>query len=145
VRDIHIVDISLDRIVPPFDCASVGGRVYENHCYYAMTTPVTWEVGATQACAAPAHLVTITSPGEETFVVSFLTDESRWIGYHRPLGSPQDLSAFEWVTGEPSMYRDWYASNGEPDYDGECVRLGPSNKWGDNPCDAAFPVICERE
>jgi hypothetical protein len=33
----------------------------------------------------------------------------------------------------------------EPDYDGECARPGPSNNWGDHPCSAAFPVICERE
>ena len=119
--------------------------MYEKHCYYAKTTPVTWEIGAKESCPAPAHLVTITSPGEQTFVVSFLTDENRWIGYYRPTGSPKTPSAFEWITGEMSTFSNWYASNAEPDYDGECVRLGPSNNWGDTPCSAAFPVICERE
>jgi len=74
-----------------------------------------------------------------------LINESRWIGYYRPNGSAKNLAAFEWVTGEPSTFRHWYAANGEPDYDGQCVRLGPSDNWGDNPCSAAFPAICERE
>jgi len=138
------VDAAVDRATP-FDCASVGGRVYEDHCYYAKTSAVTWDVAAKEACAAPAHLVTITSAGEHDFVVSFLTDESRWIGLRRPAGSPKNPSAFEWVTGETRGYTHWYASNGEPDYDGECVRLGGSNSWGDHPCSAAFPAVCERE
>ena len=138
-------DLFADRGSPPFDCASVGGRIYEDHCYYAMTTPVTWEIGAKQACAAPAHLVTLTTAGEHTFVTSILADQSRWIGLYRPTGSPKNPSAFEWITGEATTITRWYSSNGEPDFDGECVRLGPTNNWGDNPCSAAFPVICERE
>jgi hypothetical protein len=143
-RDVR-VDTSGDRASPPFDCAAAGGRVYENHCYYANTAPVTWDVAAKETCAAPAHLVTITTAGEYNFVVSFLTDESRWIGLRRPADSPKNTSAFEWVTGETSTYTHWYSANGEPDYDGECVRLGPSNNWGDNPCSAAFAAVCERE
>jgi Lectin C-type domain len=130
---------------PTFNCASVGGRIYENHCYYAMTPPVSWEVAAKQSCAAPAHLVTITSAAEHNFVISILADESRWIGYYRPAGSPTNPSAFEWVTGENTTYRQWYSANGEPDYDGACVRLGPSNHWGDHPCTGTFAAICERE
>jgi hypothetical protein len=139
------VDASPDIATPPFDCAAVGGRIFENHCYYAKTTAVTWEVGAKQSCAAPAHLVTITSQAEHNFVVTFLTDQSRWIGFYRPAGSAKTPAAFEWITGEMATFRQWYSSNGEPDYDGDCVRLGPSNNWGDNPCSAAFPVVCERE
>jgi len=139
------IDLFADRGAPPFDCDSVGGRIYENHCYYAMTTPVSWEVGAKQACAAPAHLVTLTSAGEHTFVTSILPDQSRWIGLYRPTGSPKNPSAFVWITGEATTITRWYSSNGEPDFDGECVRLGPTNNWGDNPCSTAFPVICERE
>ncbi|HMI89672.1 MAG TPA: C-type lectin domain-containing protein [Polyangiaceae bacterium] len=143
-RDVR-ADTAGDSALPPFDCAAIGGRVYEDHCYYAKTTPISWDVAAKEACAAPAHLVTITSAGEHTFVTSFLADQSRWIGFYRPAGSAKTPAAFEWITGETSTFRQWYASNGEPDYDGECVRLGPSNNWGDNPCAAAFPAICERE
>jgi hypothetical protein len=142
-RDVR-ADTAVDVATPPFDCAAIGGRVYEDHCYYAKSAAVTWEA-ARQACAAPAHLVTITSAGEHDFVTSFLVNESRWIGYYRPTGSAKNLAAFTWVTGEPTTFRHWYAANGEPDYDGQCVRLGPSNNWGDNPCSAAFPAICERE
>jgi hypothetical protein len=143
-RDVR-ADSSADVGSPPFDCASVGGQVYENHCYYVRTAPVTWEVAAKQACAAPAHLVTVTSAGEDTFVTSFLMDQSRWIGLYRPAGSAKTPAAFEWVTGEARTIARWYSSNGEPDYDGDCVRLGPSNNWGDVPCSTAFPAICERE
>ena len=139
------IDALADRTVPPFDCAALGGRVYANHCYYAQTAPMTWDVAARQACTAPAHLVTITSAEEYAFAVSFLLNESRWIGLRRPTGSPTTTTAFEWITGETMTYSHWYTADGEPDYDGECVRLGPSNNWGDNPCTAAFPALCERE
>jgi hypothetical protein len=138
------VDVAADT-TPPFDCAAVGGRTNQNHCYYAMTTPVTWAVASKQTCVAPAHIVTINNANEQNFVTSFLPGDSRWIGLYRPSGSAKSPSSYVWVTGEATGYSHWYTSNGEPDYDGECVRLGPSDSWGDHPCTATFPVICERE
>jgi hypothetical protein len=110
-----------------------------------MTTPVTWAVASKQTCVAPAHIVTINNANEQNFVTSFLPGNSRWIGLYRPSGSAKSPSSYVWVTGEANGYSHWYTSNGEPDYDGECVRLGGSDSWGDHPCTATFPVICERE
>jgi hypothetical protein len=138
------VDVAAD-IAPPFDCAAVGGRTHQNHCYYAMTTPVTWAVASKQTCVAPAHIVTITNASEHDFVTSFLPGDSRWIGLYRPSDSAKSPRSYVWVTGEANGYSHWYTSNGEPDYDGECVRLGGSDSWGDHPCSATFPVICERD
>jgi hypothetical protein len=106
---------------------------------------VTWEVAAKQTCVAPAHIVTITSAGEHTFVTSILPDDSRWIGLYRPSGTSKSPSSYQWVTGESNTYSHWYTSNGEPDYDGDCVRLGAPGSWGDHPCSVTFPVICERD
>jgi hypothetical protein len=138
------IDVSADSGTPPFDCAQVGGRVFEGRCYFARTTPVTWDVGAQRACA-PAHLVTITSAQEQDFVSTFLPGESRWIGLRRPASAPKNPSSYVWITGEANTFGRWYSSNGEPDYDGECVRLGSPDRWGDHPCSAQFPVICERD
>jgi hypothetical protein len=120
----------------------VGGRVYEGHCYFARTTPVTWNAGA---CPTPAHLVTITSLGEHDFVSNILSGESRWIGLRRAANAPKNPTAYEWVTGEANTFSRWYSANGEPDFDGACVRMGGPNLWGDHPCNVAFPVICEHD
>jgi hypothetical protein len=126
----------------PFDCAAVSGRVYQGHCYFARTTAVAWNAGA---CPTPAHLVTITSAGEHDFVSNILSGESRWIGLRRAANAPKNPTAYEWVTGEANTFSAWYSANGEPDFDGACVRIGSPNLWGDHPCNAAFPVICERD
>jgi hypothetical protein len=128
-----------------FDCAAVSGRLYQGHCYFARTTAVTWDVGAERACPAPAHLVTITTSGEQEFVGGFIAGESRWIGLRRPSNAPKNPSAFAWITGEANTFAHWNSSNGEPNYDGACVRLGTTNLWSDYPCNTALPVICERD
>src|SRR5262249_54543093 len=89
--------------VPPHtgvDCGAVGGTTYKGHCYYAVSVAVDWNTAATTTCEAPAHLVTITSAGEQSVVESLLSNQDRWIGLRRPTNSPKAESSFYWVTNE---------------------------------------------
>jgi Lectin C-type domain len=131
-----------------FDCASVGGKAYQGHCYYPRSIAVDWNTANTTACETPAHLVTITTAGEQAVVASLLSTQDRWIGMRRPVNSPEVESSYYWVTNEPLSYRNWdvYSdADREPNYTGECVRIRFTNRWADVVCTEALAVICERE
>jgi hypothetical protein len=143
--DNRIVDVAPDT---RFDCSSVGGTTYQGHCYYARSVAVDWNTAATTTCEAPAHLVTITSAGEQNVVESLLPSQDRWIGLRRPTNSPKAESSFYWVTNETLSYRNWdvYSdADKEPNYTGECVRMRFTSMWADVACTEALAVICEHD
>ncbi|MGE0536607.1 MAG: lectin-like protein [Pirellulales bacterium] len=54
------------------------------------------------------HLVTITSAAESDFVYQVSSHKSgNWIGLARP-SSSGDVNDFQWVTGEPVSYTNWF-------------------------------------
>ncbi|HMI82639.1 MAG TPA: C-type lectin domain-containing protein [Polyangiaceae bacterium] len=144
-RDSPVVDMAVDA---PFDCAAVNGTVYQGHCYYARSVAVDWNTANTTTCEAPAHLVTITSAGEQGIVAGLLSAQDRWIGLRRPTNSPQAESSFYWITNETLAYRNWDSysdADKEPNYTGECVRMRFTSMWADVACTEALAVICERD
>jgi hypothetical protein len=132
--------LPVDTGVPPTDggvaCPEAGSKTYMGHCYFPISSR-TFD-GARSACAAAgAHLVTITSAGEQTLVNTVGTGE-RWIGLARFSGS----TSFRWVTMEAMTYTNWAA--GEPNGSGYCARLR-TDGWADISCSQYFPAVCERE
>jgi hypothetical protein len=148
--DVVTIDAPDGEAGPP-SCSEVGAQVHANHCYFPLNTVTgqTWAM-ANQGCAAAgAHLVTITSAAEQTFVRALATGE-RFIGMRRD----EDAGAFErasfkWITGEAANgYHNW--KDDEPNGSispAFCVRLLEDGQWADGPCDPipAFNAICERE
>jgi hypothetical protein len=135
------------RAEQAFDCTAVGGMVYQAHCYYPSTAKTTWDVANTMGCAAPSHLVVITTAGEQSVVATILAGGDRWIGLKKDL-QPNMESSFHWVTGEALSFKTWdtYDTGApEPNYTGDCVRMSASNNWGDRPCTETYPAVCERE
>ena len=62
----------------------------------------------------PGHLVTITSQAEGDFIANnFPSVVFRWIGGFQAPGSPEPAGGWEWVTGEPFVYTNWF--QGGPD------------------------------
>jgi hypothetical protein len=148
------VDAAIDRAsdardAAAFDCAAVNGTVFQGHCYYPSPTATTWDVASTIGCSAPSHLAVIRSAGEQNAVAGILPGEQRWIGLRKRANSPNVEASFEWVTREAlGTYRLWEiyeAGANEPNYTGECVRMQPSNSWGDAACSEMKPAVCERE
>jgi hypothetical protein len=130
-----------------FDCTAVGGTVYQAHCYYPSNPTTNWDTAKTTACAAPAHLVVITTAGEQNVVATILPGKDRWIGLKKDL-QPNMESSFHWVTGEALSFKIWdvYDTGApEPNYTGDCVRIRASNNWGDTSCNDMNPAICEYE
>jgi hypothetical protein len=125
----------------PQICNEPGAQVWSQngHCYFPLQgQPQTW-TQARDACAARnAHLVSVTSGGEQVFLVPMVGNTSRWIGLRRS-GSPN----WTWITGEPFGYTSW--AQGEPNGTGECVRMRENGgQWTDRACTDTFGGICER-
>ena len=146
-------DAGADRIADvradvPFDCNAMGGTTFQGRCYYPSPTPTSWDSANMTGCLPPSHLVVITSQQEQNIVAGIMGSSQRWIGLRKDPGSPNMESSFHWVTAEPLGYKTWevYDTGApEPNYTGECVRMQPSGRWGDNPCTDSIPAVCERE
>lgn len=128
---------------PPVDagvtCTETGGKTYLGHCYFPISSRTFTQ--ARDACvAAGAHLVTITSAGEQSFVNTVGTASERWIGLAIFSGS----SSWRWITSEPMTYMNWDTAAGEPNGSGYCARLRGTT-WADIGCNSSYPAVCERE
>jgi hypothetical protein len=143
--DRGIIDV---RAEPMFDCAAMSGTVFQGHCYYPSATMSSWDAANTSGCTAPAHLVVITTSGEQAVVSAILPNRDRWIGLHKDATSPDRESSFKWVTSEALSFKQWDAYDTgapEPNYTGDCVRMAATNNWGDVGCNSTYAAICERE
>ena len=118
------------------------------HWYEAVNVPegITWDTAYTNAINRGGYLCTVTNDGENTFVAS-LVDSSYysgvsvnndilgpWLGGFRHANS----GTWQWVTGEPFNYFNWYP--GQPDGFGGSeqrlqyyARATVGSTWGDHP------------
>lgn len=133
-----------DGASPVVPCTETNAQQLGGHCYFVLPNAST-QAAVKAACAAVgAHLVSITSEAEQTFITSKFTGARRWIGLQAP-SSTTTKADFTWVTGEPATYQHWYSTY-EPDGDGPCITLYSTNaEWIDRPCGESWPAICERE
>jgi hypothetical protein len=90
-------------------------RVYE---VPVVTSGLTWDEANTAAVAAGGHLATIGSEEEALAIDYAVRSPSAWSGVAGPwIGGRQTFATepdggWEWVTGEPMSYHDWWP--GEP-------------------------------
>ena len=147
-KDVTVQDVAVD-VVPdvapdaPVTCTETGAVVYNNHCYFFVSSAQN-QTTAKTACqqANNAHLVTITSAGEQSAVNALGTGE-RWIGLFRSGGAAKD-QFYNWITGEGrNNYSNW--SPNEPNGTGQCATMLGTNLWNDQDCTISLPSICERE
>jgi len=116
---------------------SDGGN---GHWYLIDRTKTDWVSAEARAETAHGNLATITSEGEEQFIIkTFLTGDDTlkvfWIG----CSDAAQEDTFVWVTGEPFDYTNW--KSGEPNgWDGDtedycCINWnavrGPIGEWND--------------
>ena len=131
-----------------FDCDAVSGTVFQGHCYYPSATMTSWDVANTTSCAAPSHLAVITTAAEQSVVAGILGGKQRWIGLRKDPGPPNQEARFYWVTKEAVTFKIWDSYDTgppEPNFTGDCVRLQPSDNWGDTDCAAMHAAVCEYE
>jgi len=137
-----VVDTAVTDTGTTVTCTDAEGKLYGGHCYFPLSA-LDGNAAKTACEGKGAHLVTITSGGEESFVEGIRSGKDRYIGLRRPASAPSVESSFTWVTGEAVGYKKW--GGGEPSGSGECVLLRTSSSWGDQDCKSTRDVICERE
>jgi hypothetical protein len=124
-------------------CTEPNSGSFGGHCYFPVSPVMTWSTAKTTCESASAHLVTITSSDEQSFVAGVDASNPHWIGLSRPdAANPTDPASFSWITGEISSFSAWQA--GEPNGDGSCARMS-SGTWDDWTCAGGFFALCERD
>ena len=124
---------------------SISGALkttYNGHFYevFVTSSDITW-TAAKESCESKyGHLVTITTAGENSAVVTIVNRfaNSAWLGAYRPVcyGHNTGPHDFVWVTGEEWSYSNW--DSGEPNdshtHQGgceNCLHMYGSGKWND--------------
>jgi hypothetical protein len=77
---------------------------------------VTWQEAEAAARKREGHLAVITSAAENRFVFEHLLSDPQawdlpygpWIGGFQPDGSSEPAGGWNWVTGEPFEYSNWF-------------------------------------
>ena len=121
-------------------CAGTKLFPTNGHRYLLSPRELTYGQSVAYAASLPpccggklAHLLTIANETENDFAAQLLFQsgaESGYIGYNNFAGT------YEWVTGEPTTYTNWFGGN--PDF-GACVLLNNNGIWEDLQCSAASP------
>ncbi|HEY8404828.1 MAG TPA: choice-of-anchor L domain-containing protein, partial [Flavobacteriales bacterium] len=93
---------------------------YNGHTYFRSNVPMTWTEARNAAIDKGAHLLTINSAGEQSWIASQLS-EVIWLGLSDYLAEEN----YEWITGEPLSYTNWCGSNPENSEDNDFVFLNP--------------------
>ena len=139
VQDV-ISDVAADA---PVVCTETGAITYNGHCYYLVSTTATQSAAATTCQNAGAHLVTITTAGEQAAVIALGTGTERWTDLYRNGGAVKDQT-YNWLTGESrNGFNAW--SPGEPNGTGQCATLLGTGLWNDKDCALSLAYICERQ
>jgi hypothetical protein len=125
-------------------CTESGAQQLGGHCYFVLPNAATYDQQKAACVGAGAHLVTITSDAERSFLTKSFGGERRWIGLQAPAATT-DRAAFKWITNETSPYMDWQSD--QPNGDGPCGALDGSgdDDWVDRYCGSTYQGICERE
>jgi len=135
-------------VIPRIEPAYAGALVFFKRRYFEVGTENNWLRALDKCKNAYAHLVTITGPGENNFVLNrFCPSGGCWLGIYQKPGAPEPDSGWTTVTGEPLYYFDW--DSGQPDNSGGYEEIGEFapgyTHWNDFPITGHNnKVICER-
>jgi hypothetical protein len=127
-----------------------GAKVFEGHCYFPLTTNLSFDDAKTKCSMEGGYLAIITSSGENDVVAQIDNAAERWIGLARASADPNTKESYKWVDGssfDATKFDGW--QTGEPN-DGDSARLkGADAKWydraGATTTAAGIHAICEKD
>lgn len=143
----------MDTSMPPADadgCGKPGSKTYGGHCYFPLTTNLSFTDAKDKCVTEGGYLVIITSSGENAFVAQIDNTAERWIGLSRAAADPNVVESYKWVDGtafDATKHNGW--ATGEPN-GGDAARLkGADGFWydreGATTTTAGIHAICEKE
>jgi cysteine-rich repeat protein len=120
-------------------------------CYLYDRRSDTWNQARAECEKLHAHLVTVTSAEENTFV-NQLSKAEVWLGATDGKDDKEpNPGTYAWITGEPFVYTAWVADNPNaieyPCALGRCYEhcagMQPDSTWKDWPCRGESNLVCE--
>jgi cysteine-rich repeat protein len=124
-------------------CEDEGWFIHaiDNHAYHVSYHALTWSAALADCASLGAHLATVTSADEESFIETHAFG-NLWGG----LTDAASEGIYLWVTGEPYSYTDWQAN--EPSNGGageDCLELSVGRGWNDLACTELRGYVCEKD
>ena len=138
----------------PADVSVCGGRAgaktFGGHCYFALTTNLSFDEAKTKCTMEGGYLAIITSSGENDVIAAIDNAAERWIGLSRAAADMNVKENYKWVDGsafDGTKFDGWEAA--EPN-GGDAARLkGSDGKWydreGATTTTAGIHAICEKD
>ncbi|XP_045124558.1 macrophage mannose receptor 1-like [Portunus trituberculatus] len=117
---------------------------YNGQCYRAVTDAKTWEEAEATCTGEDAHLVSIETPAEDSFVWALSQENafsSLWLG----LSNKKNFDKYEWSDGWPMIYSNWGYQEpvGDP-LKRSCVIMNMTEgSWYTKPCDQSYTFTCK--
>ena len=117
------------------------GPVAVGGCYRYVADAKEWQNAQDDCAGRGAHLVTITSAAENTFVLSLLGGGGT---VYFGINDRATEGTYVWVTGEPVVYTNFLDGEGTSGSE-DCGEMNTTNGgWYDDQCDNDRPYVCER-
>ncbi|MCP3919117.1 MAG: hypothetical protein GY711_26540 [bacterium] len=111
-----------------------------NNLYYHIAQPGTWVRGELRALSFGAHLATLRSAAQNSWIASFLGDQDVYIGATDAVTEGN----WFWTSGEPFVFDNWAV--GEPDNGVNsdfCALDATTGEWRDEPETTLLPGLVE--
>jgi hypothetical protein len=143
LRELADAGADIPPLVPEASSACRGRIGYlsqSGHCYFVHSTALSWHQSRDECRNLGAHLATITSEREQSFVARFQLETEIWIGLSK-FGAP----GFSWITNEELSFTRWEPDAPGPSQESAALIVPGTGSWSDRAPHELHPGLCEIE